>query len=154
MSWPFKKSSKQVYFTEDIVEELSAITGKDKELIADIIKHNIFYLKRSIQADEELVLVNFPNLGKMRFNYYLGMCLVNYLGRAKKYDYLKKKIRYLREVLKKKDGGELKNFNKPLVHNSIRHREKDVPRNILPFFYKYWKILETTHNEEHIKYFK
>ena len=152
MSWPFKKSSKQIYFTEDIVEELSAITGKDKQLISDIIKHNISYLKKSIQTDDELVLVNFPNLGKMRFNYYLGHCLSSHVNRSKKYSYVINKVKYLRDILRKKGGGEVKNFNKPILHNSISRLE-EIPRNIFPFFYKYWKILETKHNEDHIKYF-
>lgn len=154
MFLPFKNIEKPIYFTEDILELLSAETGKNKELLADIIKHNISYLKKSIISDEELVLVNFPNLGKMRFNYYLGLCVLSYnRDNTKHYKYVTNKVRYLKSLLKIPGANEIKNFNKPLLFISIRKKEKDVDRNILSSFYKYWKILETIHNEDHKKYF-
>ena len=76
MSSSSKKINKAIYFTEDILDELSAKTGKDKALLADIIKHNLSYLKKSISEDKEVVVVNFPNFGKMLFNYYLGGCSI------------------------------------------------------------------------------
>jgi hypothetical protein len=151
---PLKKADKPVCFTEDILEELSLRTGKDKKLLADIMKHNTSYLKKSIIAEEDLVLINFPNLGKMRFNYYLGLCTFTTKSNSLHYKYLTNKINYLKAILKKPEGNEIKNFNKPLLYISIRKKEEDVERNIVPSFYKYWKILETIHNEEHAKYFK
>jgi len=151
---PFKNHDKPISFTDDILEELSSRTGKDKELLRDILKHNISYLKKSIISNDELVLINFPNLGKMRLNYYLCGCTISSKGKDNsKYEYLSKKIKYLKDLLKKPDGNEIKNFNKPLLYISIRKKEEDVERNIMPSFYKYWKILETIHNEEHKKYF-
>lgn len=148
---PFKKHDEPIAFTEDILEELASRTGKDKDLLKDILKHNIAYLKKSIVEKEDLVLVNFPNLGKMRFNYYLGGCTLSN-GGFKSYKYLSDKIKYLKEVLKKPEGNDIKNFNKPLLYISVRKREEEVDKNIIPSFYKYWKILETIHNEEHKKY--
>ena len=154
MFLPSKNIEKPICFTDDILELLSAKTGKNKALLADIIKHNISYLKKSIISDEELVLVNFPNLGKMRFNYYLGLCVLSYNSdNTKHYKYVTNKVRYLKSLLKIPGANEIKNFNKPLLFISIRKKEKDVDRNILSSFYKYWKILETIHNEDHKKYF-
>lgn len=153
MFLPSKKIDKPICFTEDILELLSAKTGKDIPLLADIIKHNISYLKKSIIADEKLVLVNFPNLGKMRFNYYLGLCVISDNNNLKYYNYISNKIKYLKEILKNPRGNDIKNFNKPLLFISIRKKEENVDRNIITSFYKYWKILETIHNEDHKKYF-
>jgi len=150
---PSKKIDKPICFTEDILEELSAKTGKDKILLADIIKHNVLYLKKSITSDEQLVLVNFPNLGKMRFNYYLGLCVLSDNDNSKYYSYISDKIKYLKSILKNPGGNDIKNFNKPLLYISIRKKEDNVDRNIVSSFYKYWKILETIHNEDHKKYF-
>lgn len=152
MYLPFKNHDKPITFTDDILEELSSRTGKSKELLKDILKHNIAYLKKSIISNEDLVLINFPNLGKMRFNYYLGGCTLSNNG-ATSYRYLANKMKYLKEVLKKPEGNDIKNFNKPLLFISIRKREENVDKNIIPSFYKYWKILENIHNEEHEKYF-
>lgn len=151
---PSKKADKPICFSEDILEELSNRTGKDKELLADIMKHNISYLKKSIITNDELVLINFPNLGKMRFNYYLGACTLANTTLKTYYKHITNKINYLKTILKKPEGNDIKNFNKPLLYISIRKREDNVERNIIPSFYKYWKILETIHNEEHAKYFK
>jgi len=153
MFWPSKKDDNPIYFKEDIIEELSKITGKDKDLLNDIIKHNILYLKRSIQSDNDIVLINFPNLGKMRLNYYLGLCVLSNSGHSRKYNYLARKLKYLKSLLIDKDEINIKNFNKPLLHNSVRRIEKDVPRNIVPYFYRFWKKLEDKHNEDHEKYF-
>ena len=154
MSLPSKKADKPICFIEDMLEELSLRTGKDKVLLADIIKNNINYLKKSITTNDELVLVNFPNLGKMRFNYYLGLCTLTTKSNLLHYKYITNKINYLKAILKKPEGNDIKNFNKPLLYISIRKKEEDVERNIVPSFYKYWRILETIHNEEHAKYFK
>lgn len=150
---PFKNHDKPITFTDDILEELSKRTGKEKDLLKDILKHNIAYLKKSILTNDELVLINFPNLGKMRFNYYLGGCtLSSKNNQSVKYKYLSNKMKYLRDILKKPEGNDIKNFNKPLLYISIRKREEEVDKNIMPSFYKYWKILETIHNEENKKY--
>lgn len=153
MFLPLKKADRPICFTEDIIEILSARTGKDKVLLADIIKNNINYLKKSITTNDELVLVNFPNLGKMRFNYYLGLCVLSNSTKSVYYKFITNKINYLKGILKKPEGNDIKNFNKPLLFISIRKKEDNVERNIIPSFYKYWKILETIHNEEHKKYF-
>ena len=150
---PFKKSEKPICFTEDILEELSAKTGKDKALLADIIKHNISYLKKSILTKDDLVLINFPNLGKMRFNYYLGLCTLSSKKNSVQNRYISNKINYLKGILKNPEGNDIKNFNKPLLLISARKKESNIEKNIMPYFYKYWKILETAHNEDHKKYF-
>jgi hypothetical protein len=144
-----KKTSKALYFTEDIIEELSAKTGKSKELLADIIKHNNKYLKESISKNEQLIVINFPNFGKMLFNYYLGGCSIVRTHNNKLKISLKNRVGYLYSLLKIKDGDKLKNFNKPIVSTLTYNLLGKTPRNIINSFYKSWKILEDKHNQDH-----
>lgn len=153
MSYFSKKTSKAIYFTEDIIEELSAKTGKDKVLLADIIKQNISYLKKSISEDEKIVVVSFPNFGKMLFNYYLGGCSIARTNNNKLKEDLKDRVNYLYSMLIVKDGNKLKNFNKPILSTLTYNLLSKTPRNIINTFYKNWKILEDKHNEDHEQYF-
>jgi hypothetical protein len=153
MSYFSKKTSKTIYFTDDILEELSAKTGKDKALLADIIKQNLSYLKKEISEKEDIVTVNFPNFGKMLFNYYLGLCSIPRVTNNNLKNKLKARISYLYSVLIVKNGNKLKNFNKPLISISTYNLLKSTPKNIINTFYKNWKILEDKHNEDHEKYF-
>jgi hypothetical protein len=148
-----KKTNKSIYFTEDILEELAAKTGKDKALLADIIKHNLSYLKKSISEDSEVVVVNFPNFGKMLFNYYLGGCSIVRTNNNKLKAKLKDKVGYLYELLTTKKAGNLKNFNKPILSTLTYNLIGSTPRNIINTFYKNWKILEDKHNQDHEHYF-
>lgn len=153
MSYFSKKTSKSIYFTQDIIEELAAKTGKDKALLADIIKQNLSYLKKSIAEDEQIVVVNFPNFGKMLFNYYLGGCSIVRVNNNKLKEGLKNKVKYLYTMLKIKDGNKLRNFNKPIVNTLTYNLFNSAPRNIINTFYKSWKILEDKHNQDHEQYF-
>ena len=144
-----KKTNKSIYFTEDILDELAAKTGKDKALLADIIKHNLSYLKKSISEDSEVVIVNFPNFGKMLFNYYLGGCSIVRTNNNKLKAKLKEKVGYLYELLTTKKAGNLKNFNKPILSTLTYNLIGKTPRNIINTFYKNWKILEDKHNQDH-----
>lgn len=154
MSLHLKKTPKSIYFTSDILDELSEKLGKDREVIEDIIKHNIDYVRKSMVDSPEVVVINFPNFGKMRFNYYLGGCVIARLNSRESTRWLKDKIEYLRGILKKDDGDKIKNFNKPMLHSLYYNLKKEVPRNIIHAFYKTWKVLEEEHNKNHEKYFK
>lgn len=153
MSYSSKKKPKTLYFTEDILEELAAKTGKDKELLADIIKQNLSYLKESISKNEEIVVINFPNFGKMLFNYYLGRCQIKRIRSTERIAVLRNRLSYLIGVANKEGKNSLKNFNRPIVSTLTYNLFGKAPRNILEAFYKHWKILEQKHNEDHAKYF-
>lgn len=144
-----KNKNKPVYFTDDILEELSVKTGKDKKLLADIISNNIKYIKDSISKDEEIVVINFPNFGKLLFNYYLGGCSIVRTKNNKLKAGLKSRVGYLYKLLKMKNGDKLKNFNKPIVSTLTYNLLGKTPRNIINVFYKSWKILEDKHNKDH-----
>jgi len=153
MSSYLKNKDKALYLTEDIIEELSEKTGKSKELLNDIMKHNLAYLKKSIVEDSNVVLINIPNMGKLRFNYYLGGCYDSKTNTKRGEGYLSEKLAYLKSFLKKEKGHELKNFNKPIVYNLLYSLKKEVPRNLLNVFYMSWRVLEDEHNKNHEKYF-
>lgn len=146
-----KKKDKALYFTEDILEELAAKTGKDKALLADIISTNLKYVKKSINTDPEIVVINFPNFGKMMFNYYLGCCSIPRVNNTKLKNFIIKKVNYLYDVLTIKKENKLRNFNKPLVKTLLYNLTGNSPKNILYSFYRSWKILEDKHNEDHDK---
>ncbi len=145
----FKKISKPLYFTDDIIEELAAKTGKDKELLADIIKNNMSYIKDSISKNEEIVVISFPNFGKMLFNYYLGGCSIVRTNNNKLKLGLKDRVGFLYKMLTTKDAKNLKNFNKPIISTLTYNLLGSTPRNIINTFYKNWKILEDKHNQDH-----
>lgn len=144
-----KKTSKPLYFTEDIIEELSAKTGKSKELLADIIKTNLNYVKKSINEDPEIVVINFPNFGKMMFNYYLGCCSIPRVTNNSLKSKIIDKVNYLYDVLTIKKENKIRNFNKPLLSTLTYNLRGKTPKNIINSFYKSWKILEQKHNEDH-----
>jgi hypothetical protein len=153
MSYSLRKKPKTLYFTEDIIDLLAAKTGKNKVLLADIIKQNNNYIRSSILKDSDIVVINFPNLGKMMFNYYLGRCQAAKSNSVKKIAFLRKKLNYLLEVANKEGKNSLKNFNRPIVSTLTYNLFGEAPRNILTSFYKNWKVLEEKHNKEHEKYF-
>lgn len=144
-----KSKSKPIYFTDDILEELSAKTSKDKKLLADIISNNVKYIKDSISKDEEIIVINFPSFGKLLFNYYLGGCSIVRTNNNKLKIGLKNRVGYLYKLLKIKNGDKLKNFNKPIVSTLTYNLLGKTPRNIINSFYKSWKILEDKHNNDH-----
>lgn len=149
-----KKKTKSIYFTSDILDELSEKLGKDRAIIEDIIKHNLDYVKKSMVEDPEIAVINFPNFGKLRFNYYLGGCTISRFSSRESTRWIKNKIEFLKGILKKEGGDKLKNFNKPMLYTLHYNLKKEVPRNIVFSFYKTWKVLEEEHNKNHEKYFK
>ena len=153
MSYSSKNSSKAIYFTNDIIKELSAKTGKDEALLADIIKQNLAYLKKSISNNEQIVVVGFPNFGKMLFNYYLGGCSIARTSSIKLKEGFKDRVNYLYSKLIIKNGNKLRNFNKPVISTLVYNLTGATPKNIMYTFYKNWKILEDKHNKDHEQYF-
>lgn len=153
MSYYSKKKAKALYYTEDILDLLAAKTGKDKALLADIIKHNTNYVKSSVLTNPDIVVINFPNFGKMLFNYYLGRCQAARSNSVDKIGFIRSKLNYLLDIANKEGKNSLKNFNRPIVSTLTYTLFGKAPRNILDGFYKHWKVLEQKHNEEHEKYF-
>lgn len=154
MSLFLTKTKKPILFTQDIIEECSKRTGKSVELINEVYKINLEYIKKEIKENKEIVLVSFPNLGKLRFNYYLGLCskVVNKSPDTKKR--IEERLDFIRVLLKKEKGGELKNFNRPAVFNLFSGISDTFPGNIMKDFYKNWKAIEERHNDNHSEYFK
>lgn len=144
-----KKTNKSLYFTDDILDLLAAKTGKNKELLADIIIQNNNYIKNSINSDEKITVINYPNFGKMLFNYYLGCCSIPRVTNSIIKEKLKNRVNYLYDVLVKNNAGNLRNFNKPIVSTLIYNLTGSTPKNMINSFYKSWKILENKHNQDH-----
>lgn len=153
MSYSSKKKAKALYFTDDIIKLLSAKTSKDEVLLADIIKQNNDYIKSCISKENNIVVINFPNFGKMIFNYYLGRCQIKRIKSSERIATIKNRLSYLIEVANKEGKNSLKNFNRPIVGTLTYNLFGKAPRNILESFYKNWKVLEQKHNEDHEKYF-
>lgn len=141
-----------ISFTEDVIKEVSKRTGKSEELIKNIYKTNLKYFHEKIKKEDDLLIVSFPNLGKMRFNYYLGLCYMSSSSQAQRAK-VKKRVNALKEVLKEENGNQLKNFNFPIVYTGILNLN-NTRNNAIKVFYKNWAILEEKHNENHAKYFK
>lgn len=153
MYYSSKKVNKPIYFKEDIVEILSQKTGKSKEVISDIIHHNLNYLKEEISKNEDIVVVNFPNLGKLMFNYYLGKCSLSFVNNKALKSTIKNRVDFIKNLLISFGSNSLKIFNKPILSTLTYQLEGKTQKNPIKTFYKDWKVLENKHNEDHEKYF-
>jgi hypothetical protein len=149
-----KNNPKSVYFTEDIIEELSIKTGKDKKLLRDIISKNMDYIKKSIDENQEIVVINFPNFGKLMFNYNLGCSSIPRVSNNRLKEKLINRVNYLYYILTVKKDSNLKNFNKSILSTLLYNLTGSTPKNAINNFYKNWKILEDKHNEDHESKFK
>lgn len=147
------KQQNNISFTEDIIKEVAKRTGKDEKLIEEIYKTNLKYIHEEIKKDDSIIIVNFPNLGKMRFNYYLGLCYLNSLSKSTHRAEIRRRTNTLKKILDENKGNELKNFNFPIVYTGVLNL-KNTRNNAIKEFYKNWGILEEKHNENHAKYFK
>jgi hypothetical protein len=153
MYYSSKKTNKPVYFKEDIVEILSKKTGKSEELISDIIHHNLNYLREEISKNEDVVVVSFPNLGKLMFNYYLGKCSLAFVSNKTLKSTIRKRVDFIRDILTNFGSNSLKIFNKPILSTLTYQLEGQVQKNPIKTFYKDWIVLENKHNQDHEKYF-
>lgn len=164
MSWSFLKNkkpeSKEIYFIEDIYDELEKRTGKKREVLEEVIQTNFTYLKKSLYEKPETILIRFPNLGLLKYNNFLGLLSLKGEADTKRKDAIRGKLAYLKSLFFDKRYNSLKVFNKPIVYidmEAIREQAGEKypkPTRLWSQFYKYWFIVQEEHNKEHARYFK
>ncbi len=146
-----KENRPSIILTDDLIKIWAEKTGKSEEVLRDILKHHHDYLNKKINEDPTAIIINIPWIGKLRFNYYLGL---SYLSAKKKKnkvtDIVHQKVTYLREILKK-DGRQIKNFNRPAVYRQYLNLTKEFSRRVYDLFYIMWKKLEDEHNDDYNK---
>lgn len=146
-----KDNRPPIILTEDIIKIWVERTGKSEEILKDILKHHHDYLNKKINEEPTAVIINIPWLGKLRFNYYLGLSYLSTKQRMNRItDPVHKKITHLKSILKK-DGRQIKNFNRPSLYRQYYYLTKEFSRRVYDLFYIMWKKLEDEHNDYYNK---
>lgn len=126
--------TEQIGYTEDIVKELAQELGIPESEVAEIVELNIKYIRKS-SLEKDYVLINLPNLCKLRLNLRMAMSTVKQ-SKTKKGEALKKKIQTLWEYKQNHRGERLPlNFKESLFSRYFREintlsRIKYISRNI------------------------
>ena len=91
------KQNNDICYKSDIIKEVAAELGIKESEVQEILDVNIKYIKKNVK-EKNVVLINLPNLCKLRFNFNLG--LSSWYANPKKRDYLGDKIDLLKEYEK------------------------------------------------------
>lgn len=140
----FYKKSKTLVFSEEIIQELSKELGIEEKYIEDIIDTNIKYVKQSVREKDDILLISFPNLGKLTLNYYLSLFSL----RLKPFN-MQKKVELLQKIMRE-GGRDLKNFKKPLVYKFGKKLQSDVfnDNHVISQFNKIWEDINIKYDEK------
>ena len=139
------KRERTITLTEDLIGEWQKRTGKPRELLEEMLVLHYKYLDYAIDNEEKAIIINFPNLGKMSFNYLLSL---RYANTQKYVTGIRKKLDKLIHLLET-EGNNLLNFNSPMVARQIYMKTGRFPKGVYNKLYEYWNILEIDHNDNY-----
>lgn len=136
-------NKRDITLTEDLIDEWVKETGKPKELLEEMLKLHYKYLDHIIDNEEKAIIINFPWLGKLRFNYLLGRQytkkMPNSIGMKAKFDRL--------YDIMLKEGNKVVNFNMPMIGKQYYQMACEYPSKMYIEFYKYVTIVEKENNK-------
>lgn len=136
---------KPIVLTEDLIDEWQKRTGKPRELLEEMLKLHYKYVNHLINNEPTAVIIMFPNLGKLRFNYFMYKSSIS--GRsAETLKPMTDKFEVLQEIMRV-EGNEIMNFNRPLLVKQFFKRTRKTIRGVYNKYYQYWLELERYHNE-------
>lgn len=143
MSYSSKKN-KDLVFSEEIIKELSQEIGIEEKYIEDIIDTNIKYIKSSIKERDDVLLISFPNLGKLALNYYLSL----FSKRVQNFN-VEGKIKRLQDLMRN-GSRDLKNFKKPLIYKFGKKLQSAVfnKAHVIASFNKIWSDINIKYDEK------
>lgn len=128
----FTSKTSSIIYKEDIIREMSKEMGIPEEELFEIVDLNLKYIKKSVLEGDHL-LINFPNLCKLRLNYKLALdSATNGSPGNKRKISLKKKISILAEKKLKKTRYPLLSFKNPLYERLWR-KAKRIKYNKNPY---------------------
>lgn len=126
--WLLKMSS--ITYKEDILKELSEELGIPYKEVEEIVELNISYLKDTIKNTDNLI-INIPNLCKLRMNNRLALSYVHNNGKSKfkkrldKVENLKRKLQSFTTYTENSDDWQfLLNVKKPLFERLWKKSSK------------------------------
>ena len=135
----FISKTNEIAYKEDIIKELSKELKISEKVLEEIININILYIKKSI-IEKDYVLINIPNLCKIRLNNRLAKFSLAHLKKAKsikskiKIESLERKIKVLDNFkLEDKQWFKLLNYNTPLFERLWRKMKRE---KYITFLYK------------------
>jgi nucleoid DNA-binding protein len=143
MSYSYKKN-KTLVFSEEIISELAKELDLDEKYITDIVDTNIKYVKKSIAENDNILIVSFPNLGKLVLNYYLGLS-----SKTVQNFNVEAKINLLQNIMKR-TGKSLKNFRRPLIYKFGKKLRSDIfnDTHVIANFNKIWSDINIKYDEK------
>ena len=150
MSSILEKTSSNIQYTKDVIDELEKRTGKKREILEDIFEINLRYIHEIVTNTDEII-INFPRLGKLRLNYYFILSFYRLVRNKDAKIRVAERIRRMKSIIEK--SNRLRSFNKPDIYSIYRRLTKDYKSNIMKIFYKSWSVAEENHNKTHAKYF-
>lgn len=139
-------NKRSITLTEDLIEDWVKNTGKPKELLEEMLKLHYKYLDYLIDNDPNAIIIKFPMLGKLRFNFLLGKQFKTKMPNSKG---IKEKFSTLEKIMRK-EGNRIINFNMPMLGKQMYQKTLNYPQGLYVKMYKYWTVLENTTNEWYI----
>lgn len=109
------KQNNDICYKSDIIREVADELGIKESEVEEILDINIKYIKKSVK-EKNIVIVNLPNLCKLRFNFNLG--LSSWHANPTKRDYIGDKIDLLKAY--EKNNLQTLNFKPPLYERLWR----------------------------------
>lgn len=113
-----------ITYKEDIIKEMSLELNIPESELKEIIDLNTKYIKKSV-LETDCLLINLPNLCKIRLNYRLALDSATVgANNIKRVISLKRKIELLKAQKKDKNNFNLMSFNKPLYERLWRKAKR------------------------------
>ncbi len=143
MGYPSKQRKNEISYKSDIIEELAEELNLPKKEIEEIINLNIKYIKKSV-LEKDYLIINLPNLCKLRFNFHLGMS--SSLRTNVKNKSVEKKVEILKEYRKQNKALPL-NFKHPLFYRLWKKIKRKRENHMYVNMYKLVKEVEEESNK-------
>jgi hypothetical protein len=112
-----------IAFKEDIIKELSKELNIPEKEIQEIVDINISYIKKSVK-EKEYVIINLPNLCKIRLNFRLALSSFHYTKKSNSIKKLEKREQLTKQIKVLKDSQKINrgllNYKVPLFERLYR----------------------------------
>lgn len=142
---------KTISFTNEMIDEWVEKTGKPRELLEEMYKLHIKYVKKLQFETPEAINIKLPALGVLRLNFYLALRYRTVYSKTN--EVLNKKIKLLEECIKN-HGWSFLNFKRPLFMTQYSRIHKEKAMRGLQNFYNIVKSIENKVNNDFIKKYR
>ena len=142
---------KTISFTDEMIDEWAEKTGKPRELLEEMYKLHIKYVKKLQFETPDAINIRLPALGTLRLNFYLALRYRTVYSKVNKI--INNKIKLLEECISN-HGWLFLNFKRPLFLTQHNRINKEKTKRSLQNFYNIVKSIENKVNDDFIKKYK